>query len=296
MLLNNKAWDILLEDEKMALSLQFGMEKSSWESGEILNRSHYKYLEIKYRAEKFMKMFTEYLQFFDELFPPYITGNKTVIAYFRLCIEKRQKPLKAIELLEEKFGKIKKSVLNEKIINTLKDWEKKDNAYNTNALELVKEFDRWNNFRILPKSIQEPSAFKRRVKNYYKKQIRVVNSLHPLAVEKIKQLYQTKNAPYIYLPLITNKPEVIKIKVNKQSTEIINSLGLYTFKEKNSALEYITGVYGYLIKGKKQCKDGLEFWPKYREMIKGANNYQEAMKITSNRKYLEMAMNKLQFL
>ena len=296
MLLNSRAWDILLEDEKIALSLQLGMEKSSWESGEILNRSHYKYLEIKYRAEQFLKMFTEHLEVFDELFPKFITGNKIVIFYFRCCIEQRKKPLESMVLIEKEFGKITKSFLNTKIISTLKAWEDNDNAYNKTTLELVKEFDRWNNFRILPKEIQEPSAFKRRIKNYYKKQIKIVSSIHPLAIKKIKKLYETKNTPYLYLPIITNKPEVIRVKVNKQSCEIFNSLGLYTFKDKDLALEYITNINSYLIKGKKQCKDGLDFWPRYRELIKQASNYHEAMKISSSRKYLQMAMQKYQLL
>jgi hypothetical protein len=298
MILNDLAWNILSEDEKMALSLQLGMEKSSWESGEILNRSHYKYLEIKYRAEFFLKMFTEHLEVFDELFPPYLSGNKMVLFYFRQCIELRKKPLEVMVKIQEEFGKsVTKSLLNEKIISTLKDWEKGDNAYNKTTWELVREFDRWNNFRILPKEIQEPSAFKRRIKNSYKKQIKVMINIHPLALSKLKKLYETKNTPYIYLPIITDKnPEVLRMKANKASMEIFNHLGLYTFKDKNIALEYINNIHTYVIKGKKRCKDGLDFWPRYRELIKDSFNYNEVMKISSSRKYLQLAMAKFKLL
>lgn len=296
MILNNQAWGYLLADEKMALSLQFGMDKSSWESGEIMNRSHYKYLEIKYRAEHFLKMFTEHLSLFDELFPKYITGDKIAIQYFRLCIESRKKPMRAMEMLEDQFGTVHKKVLNERITKVLKEWDKCDNAYNKTTLELVKEFDRWNNFRILPKEIQEPSAFKRRIKNSYKKQIRVIQSIHPIALQKLIKLFQTQGSPSVWIPFLMPQPEIYKMKINKTSMGIFNSLGIYTFKDKEIALQYINGINLYILKGKKECIDGLDFWPKYREHIKMAYNYHEVMKITSSRKHLQLAMEKFNLL
>lgn len=297
MKLNPRVWEILLPDEKMALSLQLGMDKSSWESGEIMNRSHYKYLEIKYRAEHFMKMFSEHLELFDDIFPEYITGNEMVVEYFKFCIEKRFKPIKVIPILIEKHGRIQKKNLNDLIIKTLKKWDVEDNAHNKTILELVKEFDRWNNFRILPKEIQEPSAFKRRIKNSYKKQLRVLNGIHPLALIKLRKLYETNKSPYVYVPLmVKDSPEIFKMKINKGSMEIFNSLGIYTFKNKEFANEYIQGVGEYTRKDKKECIDGLNFWPRFRELIKEAYNYKEVMKISSSRKYLKLAMEKYQLL
>lgn len=296
MMLNSKAWDLLLDDEKMALSLQLGMEKSTWESGEILNRSHYKYLEIKYRAEYFLKTFTEHLDLFHEVFPDYISGNKMVIQYFKFCVVKRYKPLKALDFLSKEFPKISKKSLNEQIIITLKKWDREDNAYNKAVMELVKDFDRWNNFRILPKEIQEPSAFKRRIKNVYKKQIRVLKSIHPIALEKLRKLYETRNPPYVYVPIFIPEPQIYRMKINKGSMAIFNSLGMYTFKDKNMALKYINEINLYMLKGKKDCLDGLDFWPKYRDLIKRAYNYHAVMQITSSRKHLQLAMEKFQLL
>lgn len=295
--INKVSWNYLSDDEKMALSIQYGLEKSSWEAGEVMNKSHYKYLEIKYRAEHFLKTFTEQVELFDCLVSDQVSGDKIAIAYFKLCMEKRLKPMVALEILS-KDGKIAKGVLNEKIIQTLAKWKKEDNdnAFDKNLYNLVMDFDRWNNFRILPKEIQEPSAFKRRVKNAYKKQIRAVNSIHPLALEKLKKLYLTKHSPSIYLPLLTPGPEVIKVKLNKGSQKIFNSLGLYVFKDKDIALDYISKIFAYLSKGKKECTDGLDFWPDYRELIKLSQNYHEVMQISSSRKYLQLAQQKFQLL
>ena len=46
--MKSKAWQILNKDEKTALMLTFNQKKSSWEAGDIMDKSHYKYLEITY--------------------------------------------------------------------------------------------------------------------------------------------------------------------------------------------------------------------------------------------------------
>ena len=56
---NNPAWMILIEEEQLALTLHYGPEKSTWQAGEIMKKAHYKYLEIKARGEKFLKIFIE---------------------------------------------------------------------------------------------------------------------------------------------------------------------------------------------------------------------------------------------
>lgn len=296
--INKKAWGYLSHDEKSALTIQHGLGKSSWEVGEIMNKSHYKYLEIKYRGEHYLKIFTEQVELFDCLVSDQTSGDKMVIRYFKLCIEKRKKPMQAMEVLIDEHGKITKGILNEKIIQTIKKWSKddNDNAFDKNLYNLVMDFDRWNNFRILPKEIQEPSAFKRRIKNAYKKQIRAVKGIHPIAIEKLKKLYQTKNSPFVYVPLITEIPEIYKFKENKGSMSIFNGLGLYVFKDKEKALSYINEIYKYLSKGKKECTDGLDFWPIYRELIKFACNYHTVMQISSSRKYLQLAQEKFQLI
>lgn len=295
--MNKQAWEILSKDEQLALSLQLGMDKSSWESGEIMAKSHYKYLEIKYRAEHFLKMFTEHLELYDFIIPEYVTGDKLIIHYFRLCIQERKKPLEAIkELTLISKANVHKPMINERIIKQLKIWDNEDNAHNKTIHNLVKDFDRWNNFRILPKECQEPSAFKRRVKNAYKKQIRTVCSIHELAIKKIKRLYRTKKCPSMYIPLISNrKVKILRLRINRNSLNVVNTIGLYAFNKKKDAKEYIHALYHYLGKGKKNCNDGLEFWPMYRAIIQRARNYGIVMQISASRKYLQYAMQKLEF-
>lgn len=68
-----KAWDCLTPTEQQSLFLQLSESKSSWEAGEILKLSHYKYLEIKERSEKFFRLFwisSKYMsQYLDQIAP-----------------------------------------------------------------------------------------------------------------------------------------------------------------------------------------------------------------------------------
>lgn len=299
MKLNKSAWDILSPDEKTALGTMFGMNKSSWEAGEIMDKSHYKFLEIKYRAEKFLAMFTEHLDLYQQLIPDYIAGEKTVIEYFRLCIGKRMKPQEVITKLNDNTidRVFTKSGLNAKVVNQLRKWGKSEDVFELSMFNLVKEFDRWNNFRILPREIQEPSAFKRRIKNMYKKHIRVLTSMPALSREKLIKLSKTNKAPFAYMPLLIRGSsfEIIKVKVNQNITPLYIELCLYIFKTKEEAETYITNVFHYVSKGKKDCKDGIEFWQIYRDCIKTAQNYHEVQKITAIRSHLDLAYHKLEF-
>lgn len=68
-----KAWSYLIDKEQQSLFLQLSESKSSWEAGEILKLSHYKYLEIRERSEKFFRLFSDFLRntllFFDQIAP-----------------------------------------------------------------------------------------------------------------------------------------------------------------------------------------------------------------------------------
>ena len=65
-----KAWDCLNEIERQSLFLQLSESKSSWEAGEILKLSHYKYLEIRERSEKFFRLFSDFFELHTSIFRP----------------------------------------------------------------------------------------------------------------------------------------------------------------------------------------------------------------------------------
>ena len=64
------AWDCLTDAEKNSLMFIQGKGLSTWEAGEILKMPHYKYLELKARAEKFFKLFSDYFELHPSLVNP----------------------------------------------------------------------------------------------------------------------------------------------------------------------------------------------------------------------------------
>jgi len=292
---NKKAWAILNEDEKTSLGIQLGLQKSSWEAGEIMQKSHYKYLEIKYRAEKYLRMFTEHLELYDEVVPAYASGHKDVISYLRDCMEKRAKPN---DLFRKKAEdrEFNKDYFNNKISDQVRKWGRSEDPHDQSIFNLVKEFDRYNNFRILPKDVQEPSAFKRRIKKAYMKHVKVLSTIPKLSLMKIIKLCKTNKKPFYFLPIIMDgMVQVHRVKQTRTTVEVLNQVAFYIFDSDAKAKEYIIPVFHYLNKGKKDCRDGLEFWEQYRELIKTAHNYNEVQQITPSRKYLEIAYKRLEF-
>ena len=296
--INEKAWSILKDEERTALNLQYGMSKSSWQSGEIMARSHYKYLEIKYRAERFLRIFTEHFELYDVVIPEYINCDEVVFYYLTRCLRMRMKPMDAlVEWNKTHKRKIEKSELNEKVEAQINKWKESESPDEKVVLELVKEFDRWNNFRILPRNCQEPSAFKRRVKNVYKRRVRLTTALPDLSIRKIKKIFLAKRKPCLYLPIINKKRLIIiPILTNKKTLEVFKELQLYIFKDQEEAADYAKLIFKYVSKTDRECKDGLEFWPTYRESIKRAVNYEAIDNIIPSRRHLLMALSKHEFL
>ena len=69
------------------------------------------------------------------------------------------------------------------VIKNLEQLHNAKSVVDQNTAILIREFDRWNNFRILPREIQEPSAFKRRNKNYDIRNLKNLLSINSFYIE-----------------------------------------------------------------------------------------------------------------
>jgi len=295
---DNPAWMILTEEERLALQLFHGSDKSTWQAGEILKKAHYKYLEIKARGEKFLKMFTEHYELYDELFPNDIIISNGFRLYLKLVILKRKRVNKAIEDINNPLFWTTSS-RDELIISEITKFKNSHKTSERNFYNLIMEFDRWNNFRILPKSIQEPSAFKRRDKNRHRKHLKTLTNMHPFSVKEIIRRYKFKpkspNVKHIgYITIIKDiselKYEVVPIHTVKKIMAEMSKIGIYIFQDKEVATEFINIILTYYDKETRHCTDGQKFWPQYRIIIKKAMNYNDIQNITPSRKYLENAL------
>lgn len=295
MKLNKLAWEILQEDEKMVLNIQHGHNKSSWQAGEIMGKAHYKLLEIKYRATHFLKLFTTYFTLYDELIPPHFNFPKEITDFLNLSISQRLGLKQVYEILNNTYGKRKNKDWEKLILDFMESKERAKSLEIINFISLVKEFDRWNNHRILPPEIQEPSAYKRRNSKLHKKHLRLLSGLSPLALDIMNKVLFCSSVTGYYVVLIEADFTPVVKNLRKRLIGKATDFGLYIWRSREEATNHLEVAISYISNEQKGSKEGLKFWPKYRESIKSAENYLEVQNIKPSRKYLEMAVSKLQF-
>lgn len=296
---NEQAWGILREDEKLALTLKHGHGKSTWEAGEIMDKAHYKFLEIEARAKKFLKLFTEHFDTFGKLIPDGVRMEDRFRTYIELVIGKRESIPEAIYGVGDTVFSIL-SFRERLVIEEMEKMLRVDKVTYRSLALLILEFDRWNNYRILPREIQEPSAFKRRNKKNDIKNIKNIWELNSYVVELIHKRYQvpendTGRLMYVPLPsrLLPVEKYMLVSKFSEKSIRELTKLGLYVFSKKVFAQEFLELIISYKAGNFKHPKEGLKFWPKYRLSTKNALNYNFIQKRIASRKFLDSALRDL---
>lgn len=292
---DNKAWNCLTEEEQLALALKHGHTKSTWQTGEIMEKSHYKLLEILARAEKFLKLFTEQITLYDEIIPDWLEIDDRIKTYFKLAILKRYKPNKIVkEMNDEAY--IVTSVREKAIIKAMKSLVDSKSVADNNVAEFIFQFDRWNNFRILPREIQYPSAFKRRNKNHHKRIIKNMLSFNQFSIEKLIENYYYFNkhpkTKMYYIPLVYDFLEIPYVLTTRRIDDVVENfskLGFYIFNNKDKALDFYELIYEYKNSESHNCKFGLKFWPRFRVQILESINYNRVQKIIPYQKHLATA-------
>ena len=297
---NNKAWAILLEDEKSALTLAISYHKSTWEAGEIMEKAHYKYLEIKARAERFIRIFTEYFADAEDLIPPNTFLHKDFQEYIHSVIVQRKTRKETSDNNKNSMLFVEQS-RDRLILQQMAELKKAKDDKHQQLFQLITEFDRWNNFRILPKEIQEPSAFKRRNKTRNLKHLKKISTIPTFSVKRLIARYEyTGKYKKQYVPIISELDEngyyIMTVLDKPISIEELSSIGLFAFIEEEDALDFGALLYNYISKGKKTCKEGQKFWPSYRVLTERASNWNSVNNIIPKRKYLQNAFNDLQLL
>lgn len=292
--MNNKAWSLLSEDERTALTLSISYNKSSWQSGEIMGKSHYKYLEIRQRAERLMKLFDEYLSVCPKVIPEVTSCSKEFGEYIKLAFTKR---LVVKEIVQQMDYEPYKDSANRKrmIINEVEGLKRSKHFADNAFYQVIMEFDRWNNHRILPVEIQEPSAYKRRNKHRSRKLVKLACSLSDIAAGELIKRYEIKKAVptvvYYFVPVIPrsdfSKAKVVRF--NSKNLDEVTHLGLFVFRTHEEAMDFMKALIEYMAKEFKHCKDGQKFWPKFRLLSRKAINYEILQNINADRKLLEMA-------
>lgn len=297
--INRKAFSILNDDEKASLALQQMHGKSTWQAGEIMKKSHYKYLEINQRAKRYIELFQTHYVAFGKLIPDGLNLDKYFEEYITLIIEKRLTVKETATRIAQAHGvtwMAVKKTRDKYLIENLTKLANSSKAYALDLYKLIVEFDRYNNFRILPSEVQEPSAFKRRNKTRFKKHLTTSLTLPIYTNYRIRDLFKSKkpkNPGYLILAPKGEVPEVVQINITKKAIETLSSVSIYIFKNIHTAHDYKDLVEDYLNLVTNSPREGLKFWPKYRTIIKEAHNFNEVNNIIPSRKHILVALRRM---
>jgi hypothetical protein len=294
---DNPAWKCLNLDEQTAITLKHISGKSSWEIGEIMGKAHYKMLEILQRGEVLMKLFTNYYKY-EENFPPTdLAIDKPLYEYLQGCIVGRNMPGSVIKGIDNPV--FQKPLSRDKMINkAIEVWVKSSNQRLVLLSHTILEFDRWNNYRILPESIQEPSGFKRRNKNAEKKRIASwveidKTILYHLEEElSIQEDHAYKGMGFCVL--FQGSFSLGKIKrftINDHTIKVLSSYKIYLFPENKPTELFKELVEEYFSNGSNTPRIGQDFWKKYRDLVELAINYKEVQGIKPEREQITPSLN-----
>lgn len=292
--INTEAWDILNPDERTAVSLSLGHSKSTWEAGEIMSKAHFKYLEIQKRARKFLEIFTNHLEKYGGLFPDGIYLSFAFKEYLTMTIIERKNISQSVKTMEDPAYSIA-SRRTKMIIAEIEKLREIDSEPARDLYNLIMDFDRWNNFRILPIEIQEPSAFKRRNKARNVKHLKNITTLPQYSVYRIIEKFSyTGKYAKVYLPLISGHLQddykIITVRKKVAITRQVTEIGLFLFTSRAIADDFADLVSSYFLNSVKNCKTGQRFWPEFRLLMAKAYNYRELENIHKSRTYLDKAM------
>lgn len=298
-----KAWKWLTKEEQDSLFLTLGTGKSSWEVGEMMKKSHYKYLEIRERSEALFKLFNNFLEIHPSIFRPMGPCQEDFKDYIEALICHRKSRSEAL-LYSGKASNLINEVSNKKIINNIRRLKNSTDMWDIDTLRLIFEFDKWNNFRILPKMFQLPSAYKRRINKKHKIYIRYMLDTRKRPKWLIDKIYERfyfktrKEENVYYIALISfecfrdNGYKVISVKKDQSVIDELSKFYIYVFDKKDDADSFGFKVVNFKIQTSK-VKLGLKFWPEYRSVIEKAINYKEVNNLNFSIKNIDSSYKKI---
>lgn len=294
----SQAWDCLTPLEQQSLFLQLSEGKSAWESGEILGVAHYKYLELRERSQKFFKLFTDFFEVHGSIFRPDSPCDPQFRDYIEASIERRLSTKEAIIASGDSANMVP-CVSNNNIIRNMNLLQDSSDEWDMYTRRLIFEFDRWNNHRILPKILQQPSAYKRRENKREKIFLKYILKQTPdFALERIRErwFYKVKpGKPAYWVALISKNLYsdgyyLLKIRPEEKVVKEISKFYLYVFNNRDDA-----DTFGFLVNQyidrTTQINLSQKFWPEYRSIIHRAVNYNEVNNMECSVKTLDMAYN-----
>lgn len=278
-----QAWNCLTKDEQQSLLLTLSQGMSTWQASEILKITHYKYLELKARSERLFKLFSDYFEKHPTLIPPHSGASQSFQDYLYGSMIKRL-PKEEARIYAGDSAFLLREVSNKYILKNMTrikelamdgsdEWQKDFYA-------LIMEFDRWNNYRILPRILQAPTAYQRRSTKKDKIYLGYLHRIPEFKITALVDQYWSNGKPeYRYYVMFISDLwydgyGVVPIKRSHAIVKELTNLKIYIFEDQLTAEEFGIMVKRYYEKTITPG-EGLKFWKKYRELVQSSINYRE---------------------
>lgn len=289
-----RAWNCLTKQEQDSLFLNLSQGLSTRKAGEVLKMTHYKYLELKARAEKFFRMFSDYYFLHPSLIRPGAPLTEAFRDYLIGCIEKRLPKEEALSFAGDSTWRLH-DISNHKILKNMDKLKASENEWDKHLYTLILEFDRWNSQRILPQLLQAPSAYKRRVNKKYKIYLKYLQRIPDFKLEYITDKFWTQKHNPLFIGLVSDNVfpkwgyQVIPIENDPKVIAELTSMKIYVFKTRFDAEEFGISVSRYFAVGTP--REGLLFWKGFDNLLVKAVNYREITNIDFTVSNLDYAYN-----
>lgn len=269
-----KAWEHLTKKEQMSLSLTIVSERSKKEASIIMNLAPYKFTEIYLRARKLFVLFSQYYEENDSLLPPGTIVSDDFKAFVSLLVKNRLTPSQVLE--QPEFLELAQNKVR------LRKWTELMSSLGfigrLDTIELLREFDRWNNFRILPKKYRLPAAFPRRRNRVLKNIWTNLNAISDYGWDILEQTYGTTHPPMTYMPIVRERGfTAIAIDQREGVLDYMERNKIPVFNKKEDAELLAELMFDYNHLKKRSTYSARKFWANYRTQFKKAQNYEQLM-------------------
>lgn len=290
-----QAWNCLTKDEQQSLLLTLSQGMSTWQASEILKITHYKYLELKARSERLFKLFSDYFEKHPSLVRPGLYLDESFKDYLYGSMLKRL-PKEEAKIYAGDSAFLLQAVNRNRIIKNMARIKDSEDEWDRDLYGLVMEFDRWNNYRILPRVLQAPTAYQRRSTKKDKIYLRYLHKIPDFKIKALVDMYWSNGKPEnrYYVMFISNLWKdgfgVVPIKREDKIVKEITSLKIYIFEHFNDAEEFGIMVKRYYEKTVTPGQ-GLKYWKQYRDIIQRAVNYRQINNMDFSCEALDKAYN-----
>lgn len=270
----DKAWSCLTKEEQDSLFLNISQGLSTRKVGDILNMSHYKYLELKARAEKFFKMFSDYFYKHPDLVRPGAPITEGFRDYLYGLIYKRLPKEEAATYAGESLWHIQ-SYNFDKTKRNMERLKESKNEWDQDLYKLIMEFDRWNSFRVLPRALQAPTPYRRKSNRKYKAYMKYLHRIPYFKIQYLIDTFWKKSGPVNFIALVSEKfkfgYQVVPISKEENVTKLMSNSKIYVFNTRVNAEDFGLQVSNFFYIGNVQA--GIKFWNHFNDIVKEAINY-----------------------